>query len=345
MRESTSALQQYDPLRGVTRNFEPLTRAMSTARLASRILEPMERIRAATGATRSLLSSRRLQNHISVGSRANLTMMRGVMDPPFSTMRALGLQLSSSRMLHRRFGTIGRPYGWPSESFPVPRFRQESIEPPNAADRTLVRRPVGRGAQESPEGRDRFACEGAVVRLDVEKLMARIVGEVKTIVREAVAIDARPEEKRIAPVAVPERAVCEAIVDGKRLFLTIERYRKLLQRRSEFGFFVDGMQVRGDWKGQKRRGAIYTDFQVGLFWDLMASGQLQALNETPTGKNVNTAEKVFQRALRKADRRISRFQTRFFRTHRRGDSEARAMYRFEPPPGEKYCIIRPLRKP
>lgn len=148
-------------------------------------------------------------------------------------------------------------------------------------------------------------------------------------------------------VAQRDPNICNrAIINGQPHDLTWDEYHALLRRKSEFAIFVDGvsMSVSKREKGGRKKAdtAKLTGAEFNLLLDFIVSGLKMRPGATPSGRHLQTAHRVFASARRKADYSISRYETRFFKTHRRSDVEGRAAYQFCPASNLDYCIIMPL---
>lgn len=129
--------------------------------------------------------------------------------------------------------------------------------------------------------------------------------------------------------------------------MNLSEYRELLKSKVEYALFVDGAKliVVKRCPGRKPEEADLTQAEFNLLWDYMCTGYKMTPGQTEHGKKLDAADKAFASARKKADYRLSRYETRFFKTHRGSIKESRAAYQFCPQDGLRSCIIKPLEPP
>ena len=124
-------------------------------------------------------------------------------------------------------------------------------------------------------------------------------------------------------------------------------YERLLRTGDDYDLFIDGLtreaRVRGGPQGAWT--AKLTPREWGLLCEYIESARPLRPRRTRVGGRCLSevaAAKLFERARRKVDVRLGRYEYRAFRLHKDPAGAVGKSYEFAPPDAFTYCLIRPL---
>jgi hypothetical protein len=141
-------------------------------------------------------------------------------------------------------------------------------------------------------------------------------------------------------------AYCRMVTrDGTRT-LKKAQYDELLRRRGKYDMFIDAMTGEAMCRQGKAKPctAKLTPKERGILIDFMETGKLMRPYNTKTGTTClsrDAACRLFEKARRKVDVRLGRYEYRAFRLHKNATNPTLKAFEFAPPDDLQYCLIVP----
>ncbi len=138
---------------------------------------------------------------------------------------------------------------------------------------------------------------------------------------------------------------CRVITRSGTSTMPKSRYDELVRRRDQYGMFIDALTGEASCRqGNGRpRVAKLTPSEAGILVDLVEAGKPMRPRATQTGDrcaSADAASRLLERARRKADVKLGRYEFRAFRLHKSPDPKFKS-YAFAPPDDLEYCVIAP----
>ena len=147
--------------------------------------------------------------------------------------------------------------------------------------------------------------------------------------------------------AAQDDTYCYTVTRSGVRALSRTEYERLLRTCDDYDLFIDGLtrgaRVRGGPRGAWT--AKLTPREWGLLCEYIESARPLRPRRTRVGGRCLSevaAAKLFERARRKVDVRLGRYEYRAFRLHKDPAGAVGKSYEFAPPDAFTYCLIRPL---
>ncbi|MFH1690269.1 MAG: hypothetical protein ABIE42_08530 [Candidatus Eisenbacteria bacterium] len=159
-------------------------------------------------------------------------------------------------------------------------------------------------------------------------------------------LDTKSAVRHSHPEDVQSVTYCRVITHEGTCTMNRDEYTELLEHRSEYDMFIDGMSheaITRDGKSKPRLKKLTTMQQTVLFAVIVARKPIRAC-DTEAWENrpsKATANHMFERARAKADVKLRRHEYRAFRTHKNARDPQLKTFEFAPPDDLRFCVIIP----